>query len=84
MVSVDKEKCIGCGSCEAVCGEVFELKDGKAHVKKGKEKSKAPCVKEAAEICAVQAIKAWLFFLFNFFNFLSFIEFFIIKNSCFC
>jgi len=56
MVSVDKEKCIGCGSCEAVCPEVFEMKDMKASVKKGREKSKADCVKQAAEICAVEAI----------------------------
>jgi len=56
MVAVDKEKCIGCGSCEATCPEVFEMKDMKASVKKGQEKSKAACVKEAADICAVDAI----------------------------
>ena len=39
MVSVDKNKCIGCGLCSSLCEEVFEMKDGKAHVKKGKEKS---------------------------------------------
>lgn len=58
MVSVNKEKCIGCGACVSTCEEVFELKDGKAIVKKGKEKSKSPCVKEAVEICPVEAIKA--------------------------
>ena len=58
MVSVNKEKCIGCGACVSVCEEVFEMKDGKAIVKKGKEKSKIPCVKEAAETCPVEAIKA--------------------------
>ncbi|MDP3027508.1 MAG: ferredoxin [Nanoarchaeota archaeon] len=57
MVSVNKETCIGCGACVAICPEVFELKDGKAAVKKGKEKSKVPCVKDAAEGCPVQAIK---------------------------
>lgn len=57
MVSIDKEKCIGCGSCEAVCGEVFELKDGKAVVKAGKKNSKDACVKEASDSCPVQAIK---------------------------
>jgi ferredoxin len=56
MVSVDKDKCIGCGSCAAVCEEVFEIKNGKAIIKKGKEKSKIPCVKEAAESCPVDAI----------------------------
>ncbi len=58
MVSVDEEKCIGCGACVSVCPAVFELKDGKSHVKKGQEKSKAPCVKEAVESCPVNAIKA--------------------------
>lgn len=58
MPSVDRNKCIGCGACAAVCDAVFELKDGKAQVKKGQEKSKIPCVKEAAEGCPVGAIKA--------------------------
>ena len=56
MVSIDKEKCIGCGACAAVCEAVFELKAGKAVVKKGQQKSKLPCVKEAADSCPVQAI----------------------------
>ncbi len=55
MVSVNKEKCIGCGACAAACGEVFEMKDGKAHVKAGKN---APCIKEAVEACPVNAISA--------------------------
>ena len=57
MVSVNHEKCIGCGSCTASCDEVFEMKDdNKAHVKKGQEVSKAPCVKEAIDICPVDVI----------------------------
>jgi ferredoxin len=56
MVIVDKDKCIGCGSCAALCPDVFEIKGGKAIVKKGKEKSKDPCVKEATESCPVEAI----------------------------
>ena len=58
MVSVDKETCIGCGACVATCENAFEMKDGKAIVKKGQEKSKAPCVKEAIDGCPVNAIKA--------------------------
>ncbi len=27
MFKVDKEKCIGCGACQAVCEEVFEITD---------------------------------------------------------
>lgn len=58
MVSVDKEKCIGCGSCEATCPEVFKMDDDmKAHIKPGQEKSKSACIKEAIDICAVDAIK---------------------------
>ena len=53
-VSVDKKKCIGCGACVAVC-ENFELKDGKAFVKKAS--SDLECNKEAADVCPVQAIK---------------------------
>ena len=53
MVSVDKEKCIGCGACEAICPEGFGLKDGKAYVKN----ANAKCAKEAADGCPVQAIK---------------------------
>jgi len=54
MVSIDKSKCIGCGACVSICGEVFELKDdGKAYVKSQKD---APCIKEAIDSCPVDAI----------------------------
>lgn len=58
MVSVNKETCIGCGNCEAVCSEVFEMKDGKSYVKSGQEKSTAGCVKEAVESCPTNSITA--------------------------
>jgi ferredoxin len=58
MVSIDKNKCIGCGACASICESVFEMKDdGKAYVKKAQEKSKESCVKEAVESCPVEAIK---------------------------
>ena len=53
-IYVDKEKCIGCGACEAVCPSVFVMKDGKAEVKKGKIDDK--CAKEAKDSCPTQAI----------------------------
>ncbi len=57
MIIIDKETCIGCGACASICDSVFEMKEGKAVVKKGQEKSKIPCVKEAADSCPVNAIK---------------------------
>ncbi|NOZ81914.1 MAG: ferredoxin [Candidatus Micrarchaeota archaeon] len=54
MVSVDQEACIGCGSCVAICPDVFELgDDGKARVKSQDEPE---CVDEAIEACPVSAI----------------------------
>ncbi|MBU2562469.1 MAG: ferredoxin [Nanoarchaeota archaeon] len=54
MVKVDKTKCIGCGSCEAVCSEIFKIKDDeKAHVISSKN---SKCLKEAIDICPVDAI----------------------------
>jgi len=52
MTKVDKNKCIGCGACEATCPEGFGLKDGKAYVKDGN----APCVEDAISGCPTGAI----------------------------
>lgn len=53
MVKVDKEKCIGCGACVAICPDMFGLKDGKSFVKD----EKADCdAKAAAEACPTSAI----------------------------
>lgn len=53
MIKIDKNKCIGCGLCESICGEIFVMKDGKAQVKAQKN---LPCVKEAVDNCPVNAI----------------------------
>ena len=54
-VKVDKEKCIGCGACVAICSAVFELdKEGKSSVKK--PECDDDCCKQAAEHCPVDAI----------------------------
>jgi len=54
-VLIDKEACIGCGACEALCPEVFKMVDGKAIAKKKDTNDK--CAKDAAESCPVTAIK---------------------------
>ncbi len=30
--TVDQDACIGCGACESICPDVFELEDGKSQV----------------------------------------------------
>jgi len=59
MIKVDEKKCIGCGACEAQCPENFHMvdKNGKYVAKVKNSSSKAPCNKEAADSCPVDAIK---------------------------
>jgi len=53
---VSSEKCTGCGTCVALCSEVFELgEDGKAMVKKLDDYNDYP-VQEAIDSCPNQAI----------------------------
>jgi ferredoxin len=53
-ITVDKDKCIGCGLCVSVCPQTFELdKNGKSSVKKN---WKGNCYKDAAESCPQSAI----------------------------
>ncbi len=55
MPKVDKKKCVGCGLCESICGEVFKMgDDGKAQVISQKN---LPCVKQAIEQCPSNAIR---------------------------
>lgn len=67
-VILEREKCIGCGSCQVLCPKFFELKgDGKSHLigskknpKTGNEEieiKKEDCIQNAAEACPVQIIK---------------------------
>lgn len=60
-VKIDQETCIGCGSCVAVCSDVFDLDDeGKARLKNSEKPAEgrveSGCLKEAADICPVEAI----------------------------
>jgi len=65
-IKLERSKCIGCGSCAAVCDKFFEMaEDGLSHLKNSKkdergneelEIAEVGCAKEAAEICPVQII----------------------------
>ena len=61
-VKVNKDACIGCGACAAICDAVFEINDeGLSEVKEdAKEKVKEEdkvSVKDAAESCPTGAIE---------------------------
>ena len=67
-IILQREKCIGCGSCWAVCPKRFELgDDGKSHIKDsikdekiGNEElevAKIECAESASEACPVQCIE---------------------------
>jgi len=67
-IILEREKCIGCGSCSAVCPKYFEMTDdGKSHIKDSiknektnneeLEITKIECAETAAEACPVQCIE---------------------------
>ncbi len=55
---VNKDECIGCGTCESICPDVFEMRnDDKSHVKINPiPEEYKDCTIEAEESCPVQAI----------------------------
>jgi ferredoxin len=67
-VRIDREGCIGCGVCEALCSEVFHLiEDGKPSITE-KYRKRDPgqgevgddlvaCVENARDSCPVSVIK---------------------------
>jgi ferredoxin len=56
-IKIDKNKCIGCGACVALCPAIFELKNGKAEASKKEVKGdEEKCARDAAGNCPVQAI----------------------------
>jgi len=56
-VVVDKEKCVACGACMALCPQVFQAdKHRKSEVKEGADTS-LPCVDTAIEACPRKAIE---------------------------
>ena len=56
-ITIDKEACIGCGTCVALCDENFEMdNEGKAKVKKSVV-DKPGCNENAKDSCPVSCIK---------------------------
>jgi len=54
-IVIDKEKCIGCGTCASLVPEVFEIgSDGKSKVIK--PEADGPEIDQAIESCPVAAI----------------------------
>ena len=53
-IKIDKEKCIGCGACQSICPEVFEVVGDKAIIKKQID---TPCVEDALSSCPTGAIE---------------------------
>jgi len=69
-ITLDRTKCIGCGSCVALCPKFFEMdEEAKAHLKNSVldkkinketlELSKPECAEEIIDVCPVEAIKIY-------------------------
>jgi len=65
-IILHRTKCIGCGSCAAVCPDFFDMaEDGLSQLKSSSEKNgdqvldavEPGCANEAAEVCPVQIIE---------------------------
>jgi ferredoxin len=52
VVKIDEAKCFGCGVCQSICPEGFEVIGGKSRVKN----ANAECVERAIRACPVAAI----------------------------
>jgi len=58
-LEIDKDKCLGCGSCELNCPEVFEINisSGKAEIKSTADlKKNKDCIDQSVKNCPTQAI----------------------------
>ncbi|MBU1292363.1 ferredoxin [Patescibacteria group bacterium] len=60
-IKINQEDCIGCGSCVAICPDVFDInQENKAVVKNtntDQGETDQECAKEAVEICPIQVIE---------------------------
>lgn len=58
-VKVNQEACIGCGACQAICEDVFEINDDGLSTAKVEEVSEelSEAVNDAKESCPTGAIE---------------------------
>ncbi|MDP2926963.1 MAG: ferredoxin [bacterium] len=57
-IRLDREKCIGCGSCVAICPKYFEMDpNGRAKLIKKLTISSIECIQNAVDCCPSQAIR---------------------------
>ncbi len=54
---IDREGCIGCGACAAICPQVFHMaEDGLAEAAEQIKRADAELAQEAAQACPVEVI----------------------------
>ena len=53
---INTELCIGCGTCESLCADVFKIEDGKSHVINENCESCGCNCQEVVDSCPVNAI----------------------------
>ncbi|HTX72229.1 MAG TPA: ferredoxin [Rectinemataceae bacterium] len=58
MIRVDDDRCIGCGLCEDILPQFFEVVDGHVRVRDAESASSDPNVATAIEDCPGDAIFA--------------------------
>ena len=56
-VSLDSQKCIGCGVCCQVCPDVFSLDEAAGVAKVARPETDEPCAREAESSCPVSCIR---------------------------
>ena len=54
MIKIDKETCIGCGTCLAICDQVFKMNEEEFKAEVIDANSTDECVQQAIEACPVQ------------------------------
>jgi len=61
IIKLQKEKCIGCGTCWSLCEQFFEADSAGKSILKGNvdeiQTEDIGCAKNAADSCPVQCIK---------------------------